>query len=424
MARRLALIIGSADYLPQTGLSSLAAPVNDAQAIYELLAQYGGFDMLYTLPLANNQVGKSGQVQANELKRLLKEMLQPQADVELVLIYFSGHGVYEDGKGSFLSCYDDASAISLAWLAQLAKACSASVCLLLACCHSGAVLDFVEVRQKGLCIVAASSAQGEALAAGGNSVLTEQLCRALAPDEQHKLVTMRNLIQRLEQSRQNLPQQVLLQHSGTDIALTHWQANPDALTELPLWASQIGTDEYGRFAEVKLREQTQRLRWIEHAQLGFWMADTACTQALWLAVMGRNPAHFKGDLQRPVESVSWYGVQDFLTQLNQQVKGLNAALPTVAEWEAACCVQNGATKQHIKAQQPLTVQALAPNAHGLYQMLGNVWEWCNQLEADNDVKPLRGGCWASPKPLDCLSARGQSAAANRDYTIGFRWVVH
>ena len=69
---------------------------------------------------------------------------------------------------------------------------------------------------------------------------------------------------------------------------------------------------------------------------GFWLADTACTQALWQAVLGANPSHFKGDDQCPVEQVSWYDVQQFLRKLEALLPGCRADLPTEAEWEYAC----------------------------------------------------------------------------------------
>ena len=66
----------------------------------------------------------------------------------------------------------------------------------------------------------------------------------------------------------------------------------------------------------------------------FWIFDTACTQALWTAVMGENPSRFV-DPERPVEKVSWDDAQDFIAKLNEKA-GLSLVLPTEAQWEYAC----------------------------------------------------------------------------------------
>src|SRR5690606_16515876 len=96
------------------------------------------------------------------------------------------------------------------------------------------------------------------------------------------------------------------------------------------WASAFGEDRYGLFADFEYKGAMQRFRWIEagsfmmgspasevghygpegpqhlvHHTVGFWLADTPCTQAMWEAVMGENPSHFRGVAERPVERVSF-----------------------------------------------------------------------------------------------------------------------
>jgi len=163
---------------------------------------------------------------------------------------------------------------------------------------------------------------------------------------------------------------------------------------------------------------------------GYWLADTVCTQALWEAVLGENPSRFKG-AQRPVERVSWTDVVErFLPALAARVPGLGAALPTEAQWECACRAGTdtpfafganittdqvnydgnypyaGGAKGEYR-EQTVEVKALPANDWGLYQMHGNVWEWCADWLADYPpgalVDPLgppegrervlRGGSW-------------------------------
>ena len=125
----------------------------------------------------------------------------------------------------------------------------------------------------------------------------------------------------------------------------------------PDWASVRGRDNYGQWAEFSINGATQKLRWIAPGKFlmgspeteagrfryegpqhevtiaeGFWLFDTACTQALWRAVMGKNPSEFKG-ADRPVETVSWNDAQKFVEKINGLVPGLNLSLPSEARWE-------------------------------------------------------------------------------------------
>ena len=141
-------------------------------------------------------------------------------------------------------------------------------------------------------------------------------------------------------------------------------AAPDEYLSPPSWASSWGKDGFGAWAEFAVdgndgQPVTQRMRWIPPGSFlmgspeteagrnsdetqqevniknGFWLADTACTQALWQAVMGNDPSRFKrGDL--PVESVSWNDTQAFLDELNRRIPGLGLSLPSEAQWEYAC----------------------------------------------------------------------------------------
>ncbi len=125
---------------------------------------------------------------------------------------------------------------------------------------------------------------------------------------------------------------------------------------------------------------------------GLWLAETPCTQALWQAVKGNNPSHFtKGEdaPRRPVENVSWDAVQTFLNALKSLLPpGCEAVLPTESQWEYAC--RAGTQTEYWWGDEPdgaranwdeqhngtTPVDRYPPNPWGLYDMHGNVWEWC------------------------------------------------
>ena len=179
---------------------------------------------------------------------------------------------------------------------------------------------------------------------------------------------------------------------------------------------------------------------------GFWIGETEVTQAQWESVMGNNPSSFKGT-DRPVEQVSWNDCQKFIRKVNVALKG-GIRLPTEAEWEYACRAgtsgdyggtgnleemgwysKNSGETTHPVAQKK-------PNAWGLYDMHGNVWEWCADWHGDypsgevtdptgprsGSYRVSRGGSW-QVFFSDCRSAyRSGWGPDNRNNFIGFRIV--
>jgi uncharacterized protein (TIGR02996 family) len=184
---------------------------------------------------------------------------------------------------------------------------------------------------------------------------------------------------------------------------------------------------------------------------GFWLGVVPVTQAQWRAVMGTDPSHFKGD-GLPVEQVGWDDCREFCDRLGREA-GWRFRLPTEAEWERAC--RAGTTTAFFwgggeqgagpfcwcsepgkpgSAGGTRPAGTLLPNAWGLFDMHGNVWEWCEDRygplpwweetdprgPAEGDIRVLRGGCWVLPG--DCRSARRthRVAAGHRASFIGFR----
>ena len=182
----------------------------------------------------------------------------------------------------------------------------------------------------------------------------------------------------------------------------------------------------------------------------FSIGQIEVTQALWQAVMGSNPSDFSGDLQHPVEMVSYNDCLQFITKLNQ-LTGKQFRLPTEAEWEYAA--RGGIKSKDFKyagsddatavswcssnAERTQQVAQKNPNELGLYDMSGNVWEWCSDwygvYSSEQQTNPegpdsgsnrvCRGGGWHSD-PSGCrVTSRTYNAPTKTNNRIGFRLVL-
>ena len=182
---------------------------------------------------------------------------------------------------------------------------------------------------------------------------------------------------------------------------------------------------------------------------GFYMSKYEVTQAQWQAVMGNNPSHFKNCDNCPVENVSWLDVQSFLEKLNESSNKYTYRLPSEAEWEYAC--RAGTTGNYAGPLAELAwydanaegkthpVGSKTPNAFGLYDMHGNVWEWCEDVHYGNyegapsdgsarlkegaRERMARGGSWQDDKFSLRSAHRAWDTPKNREYILGFRVVA-
>ena len=252
---------------------------------------------------------------------------------------------------------------------------------------------------------------------------------------------------------------------------------------LPTWANRWGKDEYGLWVEFVYKNVPQRMRWIEPGTFmmgspedeperyddegpqhqvtisqGYWLFDTAVTQELWVAVVGENPSRFSEDIQNPVERVSWDDCREFLEKLNQELPGLELELPSEAQWEYACRARtttpfsfgenitpdqvnydgdipyNNGDKGEYR-EKTVAVKSLPPNPWGLYEMHGNVREWCldgvrdYSAEAVTDplgsteagaLRVIRGGSWFGDARLCRSACRSWRDPGFRGDLLGFR----
>ena len=243
----------------------------------------------------------------------------------------------------------------------------------------------------------------------------------------------------------------------------------------PAWAEVFGEDDAGIFAECVVQGAPFVWRWIPPGKLmmgspknetgrysdegpqhevtitrGFWLGETPVTQAQWQAVMGNNPSQFKGE-DRPVEQVNWHECVAFAGKLNEALPGLFATLPTEAQWEYACRAGSQSAYHQASPCSPVVeknppleklgwfadnsghethpVKQKLANTWGLYDLHGNVWEWCRDdmrpytdAPQRDPVGPLegarrvvRGGSWSG-------RARFCRAAYRFRWEPGDRWV--
>jgi formylglycine-generating enzyme required for sulfatase activity len=182
----------------------------------------------------------------------------------------------------------------------------------------------------------------------------------------------------------------------------------------------------------------------------YYLGKFEITQEQYLQVTGMTPSNFKGrDL--PVEQVSWENAQEFCKKVSEKT-GSAVRLPTDAEWERACRAGTKTTYYTGDAETDLDragwcdrnskkvthpVGQKTPNAWGVHDMHGNVWEWCADwygeyvkgaqrnptVKADGGARVLRGGSW-NYDPWFCRSAyRSWNSPGQRHFSLGFRVVV-
>jgi len=199
--------------------------------------------------------------------------------------------------------------------------------------------------------------------------------------------------------------------------------------------------EYGGEAKYYNNEHPQHLVTLTE---GFWLGKYEVAQSEWEGVMGGNPSRFKAS-KNPVEQVSWKDVARFCEKLGNGLR-----LPTEAEWEYAC--RSGSTTEYCFGDSESGLGSYAwyydnsgytthavgekkSNAWGLYDMHGNVWEWCQDWygnyssssvsdpqgpSSDSSYRVIRGGSW-NGAASDCRSAiRFRDSPDNRYILLGFR----
>ena len=186
---------------------------------------------------------------------------------------------------------------------------------------------------------------------------------------------------------------------------------------------------------------------VEGQGTPFYIGETEVTQALWQAVMGSNPSSFKGT-NRPVEQVSWNDCQEFISKLNS-LTGKNFRLPTEAEWEYAAKGGNKSHGYEYSGDNDINevawynenaflcgsesensshpdygthpVKTKKPNELGIYDMSGNVWEWCEGFfDSSSTLRTYRGGSWWDKAIYSPVNSRYCASSLHRRRSLGLR----
>lgn len=180
----------------------------------------------------------------------------------------------------------------------------------------------------------------------------------------------------------------------------------------------------------------------------YYLQTTPVTQAQWLSLMGTNPSKFTTDPQLPVDSVSWSDAQNLIRVINEKSGG-GYRLPSEAEWEYgaragsdthfyfgsdASVLEDHAWFQNNAKKTTHPVAQKLPNAWGLYDLYGNVWEWVQDYYAEYPLyaltdptgpakgsqRVLRGGCYLIGESRCNSYARGMNSGSKRKPAYGFR----
>ena len=180
----------------------------------------------------------------------------------------------------------------------------------------------------------------------------------------------------------------------------------------------------------------------------YYIGETEVSQELWTAVMGSNPSYYTGNMQRPVERVSWHDCQTFISKLNE-LTGKIFRLPTEAQWEYAArggnksegyiysgsnTIDDVAWYTSNSSSTTHAVKTKSPNELGIYDMSGNVWEWCSDwwgeytatVQTDQEGpetgsrRVVRGGCWNNSASGCRVTNRGRGIPTSSGNVVGFR----
>ena len=411
--RRWAFIVGVNKYLY---VPKLRYPVADARLLHKTLCERAAFERERTLLLTDDQVELKDKPTRTNIIRQLAMFLKYPAREDTVLVFFSGHGFRDAQDRGFLAPQDaekDSLALTCVPIAEVKR-------LFVLREYRREQEPLKDVRVQGVMVLARAGSGPPPVAP--TPVHPARPTRPTTPP-----------------ARPAAPPGELTNSVG--MKLVYIKPGSFMMGSPPGEEKRDDDEKQHRVAITK----------------GFYLGAHEVTQEQYEKIMGNNPSYFKKGGNYPVETVTWNDAVELCKRLSQK-EGKTYRLPTEAEWEYAC--RAGTTTPFAFGQTISTDQAnydgdytygegrkgedrkcttpvgsSQPNAWGLYDMHGNLWEWCQDWYAgyggdtqdsqgpqSGSARVLRGGSWLN-YPKYCRSAaRGRSPPASPNYYSGFRVV--
>jgi formylglycine-generating enzyme required for sulfatase activity len=472
--RRYGVLIASSRFPDEPKLEDLRCPENDVDGLNEVLRspEHGQFSETFIL---------KNKPHYEVLKNINQVLWQASKD-DLVLIYYSGHGKLDFTGQLHLATIDTvvdllvSTSIPVERIkSSIDNARSNKIILILDCCFSGeAEKAFAKIKSgvddqlkllskaRGTYILTASTGIQVAVEKESDEygVFTKHIIEGIRSGEadidSDGLVSMEDLYcyvrPRVLSEGFQEPMKCDLSVRGELIIALSGKASREEFTKslgMEFVLIRAGTFLMGSPEGETGRYDNEKQHQVTLSQ-DFYLQTTPVTQGQWKKAMGWSPAFFKkcGE-DCPVESVSWEDAQEFISKLNQKENTNKYHLPTEAEWEYACragskgrfCfgddeakleeyawyVKNSNSKTHPVGQKK-------PNAWGLYDMHGNVWEWVQDWYGEYPAGPvtdptgpasgerrvLRGGSWSYDAGRTRSAYRYYDNPDLRDDDFGFR----
>jgi formylglycine-generating enzyme required for sulfatase activity len=304
---------------------------------------------------------------------------------------------------------------------------------------TGVAKVMVDNHREGLRLAAEADAKAEAERKEHERLASEAKAKAEAEQKERERMAA-EAKKKVEAERRELPKKIQTTTVGAQLNVLLTEELIQSFVLVPSGSFTMGSssDEEGASSDENQVEVT--------LSQSFWLAKTEVTQAQWEAVMGSNTSLFKGP-NLPVENVSWMDAQAFIAKLNDKQilpQGWKFALPTEAQWEYACRAgekgpYSGGSLDEVgwykenSDSQTHEVAKKKPNALGLYDMHGNVWEWCADWYEDTlkggidpvgpssgDYRVYRGGSWYCDASSCRAAYRSRSYPGIRFNSLGFR----